>query len=88
VSTEHWPFGSEYKEKKMSNIKDRYLEKHYSQHNELMVIALAGIIDGLSCLLTLGRYETRFRHTVLFYSDEETATDMLKQMLKGCKGDD
>jgi len=68
--------------------KEYCIEKHYSQHSELMVIALAGIIDGLSCLLTLGRYETRFRHAVLFYSDEETAMDMLKQMLRGCRGDD
>ena len=68
--------------------KEYYIERHYGQHNELMVIALASIIDGLSCLLTLGRYETRFSHAVLFYSDNETATDMLKQMLKGCEDDD
>jgi len=65
---------------------NKYLNKGTSEYPETMVLGLASIIDGLVAVLTLGRYQTRFRRAVLFCADD-TAIGMLKQMLKGCDDD-
>ena len=45
----------------------KHITKHHSQHGAMVALALLGLIDNLSTILTLGRYSVELQDKVLYF---------------------